>query len=328
MKNFFLAIFLILFCSIAVAQSCDTSSLDNCNIDSLTLSQTSALALSAANQIKQILGVMELQIQTMKTSSPLIGLGKYTLSILIVLVIIWNILKNMLLQAGVNQLLYDLVFPFLIFGIAYSSLDQNLGQIVSDSIESISTILTHSNDSKGTSSQIFAENMLKSMLVIWDSPNSLNPLNFGIDMAISFLLKLISIFIIAASTAVGVSYLLIAKFQVSLAIALAPIMIPWAIWKPTEFITSSWLNFLLKGSFVSLTVMSIEFTLRSSVSNLATLSGSVPVGVNAAFVYGVVTLLAILYALLISKSYELGSSLISGNLSLFRFQSLPSSNIR
>ena len=328
MKNLFIVFLGLFFCFASEAQSCDSNNLNTCNIDSLTLSQSSSLAVSAATQLKELLGVMELQIQSIKFSSPLGLLGKYTLSILMVLVITWGILKNMILQPGVHQLFSDLVFPFVIFGIAYSSLDQNLGQIISDSIESIAKSLTHSNDSKGTSTQIFAEQMLKSMLVIWDSPNTMNPLNLGFDVAITFLFKLIAIFIIASSTAVGVAYLLLAKFQVSLAIALAPIMIPWAVWKPTEFIMSSWLNFLLKGSFVSLVVMSIEYSLRSSVANLSQLSGSVPSGVNGAFLYGVVALLAMLYALLISKSYEMGASLISGNLTFFRFQPVSSSHVR
>lgn len=320
MKKFLLILISLLFCLLSNAQSCDSTTLSNCNIDDLTISHTTALALSAANQLKDILGLMELQIQTIKTSSPLVSMGKYTLSILIVVVITWSVLKNMILQPGIHQFFSDLIFPFVIFGIAYSSLDQNLGQVISDSIESIAKSITHSSDAKGTASQIFAEQMLKSMLVIWDAPNSLNPLNLGLDMVITYLFKMISLFIIAASTAVGISYLLIAKFQVSLAIALAPMMIPWAVWKPTEFIMSSWLNFLLKGSFVSLTVMSIEFALRSSVTNLSQLSGSVPTGVNGAFVYGVVSLVAMLYAVLISKSYEIGASIISGNLTLFRVQ--------
>ena len=321
MKNSFHLLICLFFCCFANAQSCDSLNLSNCNIDNLTLSQTSSLALNAATQLKEILGIMELQIQVLKTASPLSSLGKYTLSILIICVVIWGILKNMILQSGFHQFFADLIFPFVIFGIAYSSLDQNIGQVISDSIESIAMALTHSTESNETASQMFAEQMLKSMIVIWDSPNNLNPINLGLDMAISFLLKLVAIFIIAGSTAVAVSYLLIAKFQVSLAIALAPMMIPWAVWKPTEFIMSSWLNFLLKGSFVSLTVMSIEFSLRSSISNLAQLSGSVPTGVSSAFVYGVVSLLAMLYAMLISKSYEIGSGIISGNSSLFRIQS-------
>jgi len=106
--------------------------------------------------------------------------------------------------------------------------------------------------------------------------------------------------------------LLIAKFQIALAIALGPIMIPWVIWKPTEFIFTSWLNFLLKSSFVSLCVFSIESILRVSIVNLVNLSDSVTQGVNSAFVYGTVSLLSLLFSLLISKSYDIGNGLISG----------------
>jgi hypothetical protein len=286
------------------------------------------LATSAANQLKAVLATLETQIQNVQNNSPLQSLGKYTLSVLLVVVIIWTILKNMLFQAGAHQLFSDLVFPLLIFGFAYSSLDQNLGKILTDSIDSIARTLTHSSDSGGNSCEIFAENMLKSMLVIWDSPNNFNPLDLGLDMAISFILKLIAIFIMAVSAAVGISYLLLAKFQISLAIALAPIMIPWGIWKTTEFLMTGWLNYLLKGSFVSLTVETIEYALRSSVSNLSQLSGSVPSGVNGAFIYGVVVLLSVLYAILLSKSFEIGSSIISGNLSLFKFNGFSNGSLK
>jgi hypothetical protein len=43
------------------------------------------------------------------------------------------------------------------------------------------------------------------------------------------------------------------------------------------------------------------------------LAGSVPPGVSSAYVYGVLTLISILFVLLIMKSAEIGSAIVSGS---------------
>ena len=43
------------------------------------------------------------------------------------------------------------------------------------------------------------------------------------------------------------------------------------------------------------------------------MAGSVPPGVSSAYVYGVLTLLSILFVLLLSKSAEIGSGIVSGS---------------
>jgi hypothetical protein len=65
------------------------------------------------------------------------------------------------------------------------------------------------------------------MVAIWSAPNPIDPISLGVEAAISFLLKLVSIFLLPPLLHWVFSYLLLAKFQVSLAIVLAPVMIPW-----------------------------------------------------------------------------------------------------
>ena len=308
-----LVIFFIIFFSfnLSYAQSCDSAN-SSCLNSILEVDKTKNLALNATNQLKLAINSVEDQIDSLRNRHPFKVLGRQLIVSLFLIVFMWTVIKNMLVKPVVNQIFIDLIYPFIILGLIFTVLDQNLGQIIADSVQYVTILLTSNVQSNGTSSEIYAENLLKSMLVIWSAPNTIDPFNLGIEAAISFLLKIVSIFIIGSSIAVGLTYLLIAKFQIALAIALGPIMIPWVIWKPTEFIFTSWLNFLLKSSFVSLCVFSIESILRVSIVNLVNLSDSVTQGVNSAFVYGTVSLLSLLFSLLISKSYDIGNGLISG----------------
>ena len=308
-----LAIFFIFLFSFnfTYSQSCD-SAYGTCLNSSLEVDKTKNLALNATNQLKLAINSVEEQIDSLRNRHPFKVLGRQLIVSLFLIVFMWAVIKNMLVKPVVNQIFIDLIYPCIILGLIFTVLDQNLGQLIADSVQYVTVLLTSNVQSNGTSSEIYAENLLKSMLVIWSAPNTIDPFNLGIEAAISFLLKIVSIFFIGSSIAVGLTYLLIAKFQIALAIALGPIMIPWVIWKPTEFIFTSWLNFLLKSSFVSLCVFSIESILRVSIVNLVNLSDSVTQGVNSAFVYGTVSLLSLLFSLLISKSYDIGNGLISG----------------
>ena len=298
MSHYRIFIFFIFFIipSYCFAQNCNQGEGDqDCLIDSTTLNNSFLLAKKATDQIKKVISLTEQQVDNIRINSSLKSLGKKLITVISVLVIIWSLLKGMVLSSNLFQIISDLTFPFIFI------------------VQFVSNTFTNSNDSSSSSTKTFAENMTKSMVVIWDAPNDLNILDLGVDAAIIFLMKLISIFLIAGALASGLSILLIVKFQISLAIALAPIMMPWAIWKPTEFLFNGWLNFLLKSSFVSLTVSTIEYSLRDSISQLAELAGSVPPGVSSAYVYGVVSMLSLLFSILILKSSEIGSGIISGN---------------
>jgi len=294
------------------AQPCNTTS-STCQNTISPTDRTEKMALEAVDQVKLAIITVENQIDGLRNRKPFLLLGKQLLGVIFLVVFIWSVLKNMLLRPLPDQIVIDLIFPLIVLGLAYSTLDQNVGQIIVDSIAYVTSLLVDSDPAGGSSGAIFAENLLKSMVAIWSAPNPIDPLSLGVEAAISFLLKLVSIFFIATSIALGLTYLLLAKFQVSLAIVLAPVMIPWIMWKPTEFIFTSWLSFLLKSSFVSLCVFTTESMLRTSISNLVNLSDSVTQGVNSAFVYGTISLLSFLFSLLISKSFEVGSALITGS---------------
>lgn len=278
---------------------------------------TKGLAQRAADQLKAMINTVESQIDSIRTKSPFVALGKKIIGVLGMLVITWAVIKGWITKPGATQIVADLVFPFIIMGLAIASLDTNLGQLVADSVSNIATTMTSTGGTKGTSSQIFAENMIKSMAVIWDAPNEGALLTLGVGVIMAGLLKLVAIFFIAAATAAGVAILLMAKFQIALAIALGPVMIPWAIWKPTEFIFSGWLTFLLKGGFMSIAVYTIESTLRATSLGMANLAASVAPGVDSAMTYGVIALMSMLFALLMSKASDIGAGLISGGASGF-----------
>ena len=313
MKYFRIYIFIILcfFCPFSLSQNCSANDPSSCLVDQLSLNNSFQLAQSATDQIKKVIYLTEQQIENIRLNRSLKSLGKELITVISVFVIVWSLIKGIIVGSSFFEIFTNLTIIFIGFSISF--LDNNLGQILVDSVQSVSNIFTNNASPSLDSSKVFVENMLKTMVVIWDAPNDLNILNLGVDAAIIFLMKLISIFFIAGSIATGLSIILVSKFQISLAIALGPIMIPWAIWQQTEFLFNGWLSFLIKSSFVSLTVSIIEYSLRDSIIKLSDLAGSVPPGVSSAYVYGVLTLLSILFVLLLSKSAEIGSGIVSGS---------------
>lgn len=268
------------------------------------------LPTRALAHLENMITQVESKISTMQSTSPFMALGKKIIAVLTMLVIAWGVIKGMVLKPGITQIVADLVFPLVIMALAVASLDQNLGKMIVRSIDTISQGI--SGTSTSTSSVAFAKNMLKLIIAIWGAPNDFTIITLGLSTLMAGLLKLVAIFFVAAATAVGVATLLFAKFQVALALTLAPVLIPWAIWKPTEFLFSGWLSYLLKGCFMAVGIYSIEAILRSTTGAMIQTVSQVEPGVDSALIYGSVVVMTMLFALLLSKGGDMGAGVIGG----------------
>ena len=246
------------------------------------------------------------------------GLAKYgerlTLS-LTGIVIIWSFLKNLLLKQSFQQLFGDLIFPIVIASFVLGPGLQKLPSV----IESTTTAIA-SSFSPGYSSDSFekkiAGSMITSALKIWNADNGSGIGAFiGAPLVtiVQFLLRMVVILLIMVCAALAVAALLIAKFQIALAIGLAPLLIPWLVFKPTEFLFSGWLSFLLKAGFGLVGVLAVGAVVSDGAAAMSTMISTMPTSDEGAMTYAVMAGMSIIFAFLMLKASDIGSGVISGS---------------
>jgi type IV secretory pathway VirB6-like protein len=274
-----------------------------------------SMGAAAAASTRKLIGDVERQIASISSAGAFNALGKRILAVLGTVVVIWSVLKNMLLKPGLTQIVADLVFPFVVIALGLAALDQNLADLVLSSVQGLAGSLGSGSSGGATTTQTFAINMLASIERLWTESPPAQLSDLGTSYLAALALQLVAVAFLVLATAIGLGVLFMAKFQVALAVALAPVMIPWLLWRPTEFLFSGWLSFLLKGAFISVAVFAIEGAIRSSVAGMSNIAAMAAPGVDSAMTFGALALMAMLFAFLLLKSAEIGGGIISGAVS-------------
>lgn len=270
-----------------------------------------SLPQRAMQRTMELIGAVEGLISQVGNGGVFNNLGRRLAVTLGAVVIIWSILKNMVLKANPTQIIADLVFPLVVMAMCVAALDQNFAGKVNASVQALMSGLSPGANS-GSIAVNFVKGMLKAITAVWTQSPGFTIKDIGFTYLASLLLQLMAVVFIAIGAAVGLGVIFMAKFQIAFAIALAPVMIPWLLLKPTEFLFSGWLTFLLKGGFVLVAVSAIAGAISASVAGLNTIAAGSVAGIDSAMTYGAIALMAMLFAFLLYKSADIGSGVISG----------------
>ena len=231
------------------------------------------------------------------------------------IVIVWGILKNIALKQSMPQLVGDLVFPLVIAAFVMGAGIAKLPGIIDSSTTTIARLF----GSSGTSSLEIdlAKNILTAAARVWNADTAAEGTGQFLVAPLSTIAMLILrigvVLLMLLSCALGVAAVLIAKFQIALAIALAPLLIPWIVFKPTEFLFSGWLNFFLKAGFGLVGVYAVSAVVVSGSQNMANLIGTTGVGHQGVLTFAAMAGMSVIFAYLMLKGSDIGEGIISGS---------------
>lgn len=272
-----------------------------------------SLPQRAMQRTMELIGAMEGLISQVGAGGAFNSLGRRLAAVIGTTVIIWGILKNMVLKTGVTQIIADLVFPMVVLAMCIAALDQGFASKVNASVQSLMNGLAPgAANANGSVAVNFVKGMLTAITAVWTQSPGFTIKDIGFTYLASLLLQLFAVVFIAIGTAVGLGVIFMSKFQIAFAIALAPVMIPWLMFKPTEFLFSGWLTFLLKGGFALVAVSAVSGAISSSVAGLNSIAAGSVAGIDSAMTYGAIALMAMLFAFLLYKSADIGAGVISG----------------
>lgn len=230
---------------------------------------------------------------------------------LTLLIFIWGVIKSWILGKGFSQLLGDFLQPVIMLGLVFAAINANLGRIINDSVLAISAGFQFGQVQ--TPEQLMGR-LAEIAFSIFDLSTDFSGFREMLVWAIGMLVKFVAALIIILSGAFAAGVYLLAEVSVALAIALGPLLYSWGVWKPTEFLFTGWLKFLVTAAFQKLVVvMVVALTggvVQSVAANLAPDLRNSTVDFQA---YAGILMIALLNAMLIVKAPSIAAGLISGN---------------
>jgi type IV secretion system protein TrbL len=280
----------------------------------VTTSQANSIADSAIGAFVQVVASANKAIDSIRGNGKLQEYGQRLTLTLTSVVIIWSIIKNIALKQSLPQLVGDLIFPLIIAAFVLSAGLQKLPAAIEGAKAVTGVFGSGSSDSMEAS---IAGNMITAAKRVWaaESPSLMDgPLINGAISAVAMLLLRIGvILLIIVSAALGVGTILVAKFQIALGIALAPLLIPWIVFKPTEFLFNGWLNFLLKAVFGLVAIFAVSSVVSSGAALMASMIQTTPPGTEGVLVYLVMGGMSVIFTYLMLKAADIGEGIISGS---------------
>lgn len=280
----------------------------------VTEEQAKSFGAQALQAFKSVVTLANNAINSIRGNTAVKAYGERLTIMLTGIVIVWGIIKNIALKQSLPQLVGDLVFPLVIAAFVIGAGIGKLPEVVDSSIAAISGIFG-AGGADGMEIGI-ASNLLKSATLIWNasSPSQSEGSIFGVALSAfaMLLLRIGIILLIVVAAGLAVAAILVAKFQMALAIALAPLLIPWLVFKPTEFLFSGWLNFFLKAGFGIVGVFAVSSVVIAGSKGMANLIENVPPDSAAVVTYLAMGGMAIILTYLMLKAADIGEGIISG----------------
>lgn len=291
-----------------------------------------------AAAIKAVLAGVFDNATKLATDSPLRSDGQRLAQLLLVIAIAWFGLRSLLSEGGfpeavaniVNLIfLYGLVQLFLAGEISISlvkTFDAAAGKILA----ATGSPIDMTNPVDGIQ-QILAQTMvaIRKMFeanVFWRDDGESSWLStlftsLRLDMLLDGLGAMVGRLLIAlaltASAAVYIGVLLLSQTSIQLALCVAPIFVPWLLWKATRGVFDAWLRFLVTAGVLKVVgafLLAMTFGFLEHVSKIATTTESAAATWDT-YAYFVTFLLSVMGTLLMAQAPSLAAALSSGHLS-------------
>jgi len=255
-------------------------------------------------------GIAHLASGTTPTAAALKVLGMRIAVSLFGVLLAWNLVKGWLLGKGLQQLLPDLLQPLLVLGLALWAVD-GLAAPVEASVLAVGRVVA---SALGADQALNETGLLTTLgvsgleLLMTPVTQGLHPLDWLVGKAACLAVALI----LLLSGVIGAGIMIVAKFQTAVALLLAPILIPWAMWPATTFVFNAWLNFLLAGAMTQTMVTIVAAMTTAAIERLCAVVASYAGASVSLVAFGALFLAAALIAWLFLSVPRLASGLVAG----------------
>ena len=251
----------------------------------------------------------------------LISIGRRAAVALFGVLLVWGIVRSWILGQGFAQLVPEFIQPVIMLGLTLWAVD-HLGPVVKTSVEGLSGVFAETLSLPGgaPAEMVVLQRLAGAGLdIIVAKPTHggagwVEAMKAFADDMFAALIRCLAAVLLLAAGVLAAGVMVLAKIQTAIAVLFAPVMIPWAMWKPTTFLFNSWLTFLITGAMQSVMAAAIAALSVTMVDKVLVLAQTVRSDDKDSYVMlCVIVVLATLILFLFTRVSSLASGLIGGS---------------
>lgn len=281
--------------------------------------------------VKQVVVKLSQVVENLSNNQTLKGAGESILAMLFALVIAWALVKAMM-GNGFNQFVEEMIVIFLYWGIVYAFLNAGGIGAISSFIDSIASAFVGKDMSKLSGALENSVNTGFSAIAdIVSMPSTTTKFRWTeiskwIPMAINSIVQLVAKIatgiIVALALVTYISNIVISFASIALAIALAPIMVPFLIVPGTSFIFDGWLRFFITSCLMKVVGAFIMMITSKMMEKMVEVASKIDLPSNADMfqlmsanfiIYISLILIAMICASMMVMVPSLANGLVSGS---------------
>ena len=303
----------------------------------------STYSFNSDSIIQQISSRVAGELDALAANSSLQGFGRYLTAFFLAALMIWSAVKTMASGKGVGELIGEWVPVFVSFGLVTLFLDQSAGNLIVSTMDGIGSAIGGGNMSTIDSAiRTTAEPIFKAIAAVSNQPrvtavssdaNIFSTLFAGaVSGLMGMIAKVITVFILILAGVLMVATTIMGFISVKLVLLLAPVMVPFLMFRPMSWMFDSWLRFLLGACMLKIVVaflLKVAAGLLTAMSGLAAqhyaeAKGASPLETMQADIVllGMMLVFALLAMLLLLQAPSIATGLLSGSAGGTGFQGI------
>ncbi|TWO71460.1 hypothetical protein FN976_11125 [Caenimonas sedimenti] len=298
----------------------------------------STYAFSASSLMAEIGAAVTAKLTELENNSSLQGFGKLVTGFFLILTMIWAALRMMAGGRGIGELIGEWVPIFVCFGIVTMFLDRGAANLIVATMDGIGSAIGGANMSTLDGAiNAGAAPIFKAIAAVVDQPRvteasgsptdilgRLGTIAAGLgSMLMMAIAKILTAFILVIAGVIMVANVILGFISVRLVLALAPVMVPFLMFRPLGWLFDAWLKFLLGACMLKIVtafLLNVAAGLLTTMSSLALkhyteAKGAAPMETLYADVvlFGMMLVFAILASLLVAQAPSIATGLLSGS---------------
>lgn len=315
--------------------------------DEMTPPKVRSLPFDGAKMLQAIFGSMDDKLRSVAGSTALMGFRDLFLIAGLSVMMLWTGVKTMMAGKGIGELLGEWIPLLMSAGVVVAFTDpgpNSVGNQIVATMNSIATAITGavggtkidtSSIAKVVQTSVYTT--LATVFDIFQTPQQ-SQMSFEsgyIGTITVYLLRLMmscaAAVLVVIAMCIYIATAIMAMASTTLVVAMAPVMVPFLVFKPMAWLFDSWIRFLLgacmmklvgafmlaltSGLFVQMRVLAKSVSADSQTTSLDSFTGDV-------ILYSMVLMVALLSGLLMAQVPSISAGLMAGSAGGAGFSSL------
>lgn len=323
---------------VVLAAACTFAFSQNAPTPQSTTTTSSTYSFNRDQILADISNVVSAKLTELRNNAKLKGFGTTITAFFLVALLVWTSVKTMATGKGFGELIAEWVPVFVAFGIVNLFLDRGAADMIVSTMDMVGAAVGGANMSTlDAAIRAGADPIFRAISAVIDQPRVtsaadngssilgvLSTLGASIGSVImTVVAKTATAFLLVLAGVVMAAHIIMGFISVQLVLALAPVMVPFLMFRPLSWLFDSWLKFLLGACMLKIVVaflLNMVGGLLSVMSDLATRYYNEAKGAAAietlstdVLLLGLMLVFALLATLLLTQAPSIATGLLSGS---------------